>query len=206
MLKFLALSLFLVGCASSPLDKVPAKKRIDYLSILGEGRGRLSVKKQQYVFSVDALLKKTSWLLAASIPLHGEEVLELKNLERKSYVSHRSDSFEARVNHALEEIYPGKNYSEKFILELRSFVRLILAHNLGLERSCTEDSCVVEGDQFDLETIKNSFMVSKRDSNGFVMSLTGENLNNQIFEKLTFKIISPEKESVLTLEFFWKNT
>jgi hypothetical protein len=208
MLKFLVLS-FLVSCSTfrtSHLENLSTEKKVQLLSILGEGKGRLSVQKQNYLFDVDALMKADSWLLVATIPLHGEEVLELKDLKRKTLSQRPRDSFERRVTHAVEEMYPGKAYGQRFTRELRSLVRLVLAPTLGLKRYCEKELCVLEGESFEVQTVKNSLTLTRQDENGFRISFQGENPQDTHFEKLTFKIISPENLNVLTLEFFWKNT
>jgi hypothetical protein len=108
---FIFLLLFFEACtmlkSSIPKD---AHLALSSVQVLGEGKGRLGIKGQQYVFGLESLLnEKQDWILSASIPLHGEEILAFKNLKQKKN-SEQEDSLEKRIEKTYTCQMDGETY------------------------------------------------------------------------------------------------
>lgn len=183
------------------------------VKVTGEGKGRLSLGQNQYVFGVDSVLKDGDWILAVSIPLHGEEVMILKDLKKKSVQDEETESFEKRIQWEFRQRKVDKSISaEKFLVELRSLIRFILSPKLGNERHCdahnNEYICSMDEEKFTITRTEKKYFIHKPLGNGNKLELVAQNLTDSFFSKTDFHLYTGEEESsskapVFSLELFW---
>jgi len=184
------LGLILVSCASGRLSKESVDSLLDSIKVVGEGRGRLNMNNQSQVFSFDSILKdKRDWILAAAIPLHGEEVLILHEIaDQKTQIS-TPESLERRIS------------NKKFIQGTRSLIRFVLANDLELKRSCSSTECTVEGETFKISMNEQKLKISRTIGEA-TFELIAEDLTNSRFQRTNFYLITAHQR--LSLELFWK--
>lgn len=204
----------LSACSLLKHENVQDKKVTELLSSLigvGEGRGRLGINQQQYLFSFDALLKnKTDWILAANIPLHGEEILVLSNLEKEKGNELREE-LEVRIERGISEYLRSKKQSPelagKFLLELRRIMRLVLAPKLDLAVECTENQCRMDEVIYQVEATDKQLSLKKSISDEYEIEYTALNLTDSIFKRSNVFFHSKNKSkntpALLSLELFW---
>ncbi len=183
------------------------------MKIVGEGRGRLSFKQQQYLFSFDAVLKENKdWIFAAIIPLHGEEVLVLRSLDQTQIAQKSARSLEARIEQELA-LESKDEMAESFMQDLRSLNSFLLASELGHQRICHESSpevyqCTFKESQFQLFVTDKDIRVKKITRSPYVLEVHAQNLTDSFFTKTSYHFysreIGPELGSHLDLELFWK--
>lgn len=220
LIKQMALFLLLTSCAlfqSAPSLKTENKlKLLDAVKLTGEGRGRLSLGANQYVFSFESLMKENSdWLLAVSIPLQGEEVMILPQLKEKTMADAGAESFEARIDREFDRLKLDKVLtSEEFLKEFRSLVRFNLAKTWGQKPVCAEQEedllCDLDGEKFLVKVTDKDINIIKLLGKGRSMVLSAQNLTNSFFDRTEIRLYSSEthsqkKESSLSLELFWNN-
>jgi hypothetical protein len=210
---FLTTFILLSSCSlfktQPSLKSEPVEKILTSVKVIGEGKGRLGFKQNSYLFSFDALIKdSTDWLLAIEIPLHGEEVMTLKDIKAEKNPASSVESFETRINSQIDP-----NLKNKVIPELRSMIRFILAVELGLPRTCnktfdSEYACVVGSENFLVTLSDKSIRIKKVSTASLELELVAENLTAPFFTKTNFTFRSPKAPvtapAPMTLELFWK--
>lgn len=212
----LTLLFFATSCAlfkaSPSLENRQPEELLKAVRILGEGKGRLSLGDNQYVFGVDSVLKDTDWILAVSIPLHGEEVMILKNLEKKVVQDVESESFEKRIRWEFKQRKLDKVVSPgTFLTELRLLIRLILSQELKLDRRCNahkgEYSCILDGEIYKITVTDKKFFLHKDLGSGNLLELVAQNLTDSFFSKTDFHLYTNEsklsKKPSFSMELFW---
>jgi hypothetical protein len=204
------------SCSLFKSQNIQEKKIEDLVSYLqgtGEGKGRLGINRQQYLFGFDALLKENNdWILAANIPLHGEEVLMLRNLDKVSVDEDKADGLEIRIQQGIRDYLKSQkqspHLSKDFLLELRSIMRLILHKKLGLELSCSQKECRIGEAIYQVEATSKQLSLKKSLSEDFEIEFTAMNLTESIFRRSNIYLHSKNKSSptptLLSLELFWK--
>lgn len=170
----------------------------------GEGRGRLTSGGQQNVFSFESALKENSdWMLAVSIPLHGEELMVVPHLKKEKSQKNELQGFDQRLRQALTSELGSKKLAEEYIQSLRGFLRLLNHKALGLSLNCSEQSdvtlCQLEKETYKLRVVKNSLEIETDDK----VKVSALNLTDSFFSQTVFSLRSAQKE-LLTLELFWK--
>ncbi len=170
------------------------------VKVTGEGKGRLSLGQNQYVFGVDSVLKDEDWILAVSIPLHGEEVMILKDLKKKTLQDEETESFEKRIQWEFRKRKLDKSITaEQFLVELRSLIRFILAPELNLKRRCVahnnEYVCTTDDDKFHITVTEKKYFIHKPLSNGNKLELVAQNLTDSFFSKTDFHLYTAEEKS-----------
>ncbi|MGE3608693.1 MAG: hypothetical protein AB7I27_03815 [Bacteriovoracaceae bacterium] len=189
----------------SSLAEKDVLKVLDSVQLEGSGRGRLGVDQQQYLFSYDALLKENNdWILAVEIPLHGEEVMVLSNLKENSVKEIPNESFETRIERSLEGRVPISG--EKFVLELRTLVRFLLADQLKLTRTCqkngTEYLCKQGENSYNVILKGQKLTIKKQIKDKLLLELVAENPSGPHFSRTSFFL--KDFQTHLSLELFWK--
>lgn len=179
----------------------------------GEGKGRLGINRQQYLFSFDALLNENKdWILAANIPLHGEEVLKLQNLSEEKVEEAMKDGLEIRIQHGLSEYFNSQTKAPQlgktFLLELRRIMRLVLHKKLNLEVFCTKTECRIGEAIYQVEATSKQLSLKKSLSEDYEIEFIAMNLTGPIFQRNNVFLHSKNKSSpvptLLSLELFWK--
>jgi len=204
------LLLSLTSCGLfSPRDSLRTKKTLDLLNsipITGEGRGRLTVEQRQNVFSFDALLKgESDWVFAASIPLHGEEVMILPNIrENQIQDSGQRSEFERRLIEVLRSQKQWKIHPKDFKQRLRTLVRLLLASRLKQEVKCDSEMCHSEGNIFSATIEKEVFTIEEADQKNFRLLARGKILTDSFFSQTLISLYDTNNEEIFSLELFWK--
>lgn len=209
------LLIFLISCSSfqseTSLLKYDAQELLTKVKLEGEGRGRLSVRENQNVFSFETVLKENfDWLMAISIPLHGEEVMIFPELNLETAPSERLEAFEVRLEDALAREFPkGEISGKEFISSLRKMVRFLLAPKLKLERNCKiqdeKQLCVLDNETFEVEVNKADFRVKMVSKESFSLEARSQILTGPFFQQTKFSLVDPEgKKDRLGLELFWK--
>ena|SRR5690606_24763510 len=216
MSKFLLFSLLLLSsCAlfqkSTSLKQQPIEDILQMVRLTGEGRGRLGLDQNNYIFSYEALIKNgDDWLLAVSVPLHGEEVMLLTNLTSVQPDLSSPQSFEFRLQQEIDQRYWRQRLSGKqYVQELRSMIRFLLAKHLGLKRECRQNNsdiymCEMDGSNFELRVEKGKLRVKKNISAEHQLELLAENLTESFFARTNFLLLSQKGTSIMSLELFWK--
>lgn len=210
LLLFLLLSSCALFKSDSSLNDSTMDQILDSIKVLGEGRGRLGIDKQSYLFSYEALLNEhTDWVLAVAVPLHGEEVMILHDMREKTIETSTQESFEARIENEVRQRRELKGLKgDEFVREIRSFIRFILAKKLSLKRVCRDQECELEGEKFAVQYTKERVYIRKNISSTFVFELNAENLTEGHFGRTNF-LLRPRVDgnlssSVMSLELFWK--
>lgn len=208
---FLPLFLLLLHSCGlfTPRDSIKLKKTIDLvhsLQIVGEGRGRLTVDEKRNVFSFDALLKENSdWVFAASIPLHGEEVMILPQMkEREAIGKTQHSEFERRLIQILKSQKQWKISPQVFKLRLRNLLRALLAQKLNQEIHCDSELCHSDETKFETSIEKEIFSLQEKDQEDFILMAQGRNLTDSFFDQTVITLYDMNKEVIFSLELFWK--
>lgn len=211
------LFLFLFSaCSHLKSQKIQNEKNdilMTYLQGVGEGRGRLGVNGHQYLFSFDALLKENNdWILAANIPLHGEEVLLLSNLKKEKNGVEDISGLEVRIEQGIGEYLKSQKKSPRlaqvFLSELRSLMRLVLHQKLALNVECSETECKMGESIYQVKTKNQEISLKKSLDSEFEIEYVAMNLTDSIFKRSNVFLHSKNKKSstptLLSLELFWK--
>lgn len=187
---------------------------LNSVRMTGEGRGRLSLNQGQNVFSYEAVLKdEGDWLLAVSVPLHGEEVMVLRQIKKSQFSDQNADSFEVRLqNEITSRVEGGDLTGEDYMRELRAMVRLILAPQLNLKRECSGKegsfTCLLDQDSFQVKVEKDKIFIRKVIKKNYFLELSAENLTGSFFTRTNFHLHSRSTvetlATVFSLELFWK--
>ena len=214
-LYILCLMFALTGCSLIQNQNIQDKKIEDLISFLqgtGEGKGRLGINRQQSLFSFDALLKEnTDWLLAANIPLHGEEILILRDLRKENDAGSGQDDLGVRIEEGIRAYLKSQNQSpelaQTFLLELRTIMRLVLHKKLHLEMMCFQKVCSLGDAVYQVEATSKQLSLKKSLSDGYEIEFAALNLTNSIFRRSSIFLHSKNKQSttstLLSLELFW---
>jgi hypothetical protein len=222
MLKSILSVLLLTSLAScalfrtgSPLLSSEVDQLINQTRIVGEGRGRLGIDQHQYLFSYEAVTNQNKdWIMAVSIPLHGEEVMVLPELHLYESMKATEDSFQARIESALVDYFRSRPYLPKamnreFIWGLRAMIRFSLASELGLSRNCVGSNnqyvCKMDNDTFEVKISDQRIKIKKELFSGYFFELHAENLTNSSFNRSNYFLHSSKTSTpILSLELFWK--
>lgn len=209
--------LFLVFLSSCALVNYPGlfqksiPELIHSLNGEGEGKGRLGLGQHQYLFSFESLIKDDQdWVLAASIPLHGEEILILKKIREKNDSSREYGAFELRMVRGIREFLMSQKKSpdlaDKFLQEFRSIIRLMLHQRLGIKVEC-ETQCRFEDELYEIELTKSHLSLKKEILKDYQIELRESNLTGSIFKRtsvfFSLKNSAPMNQPLLSLELFW---
>lgn len=218
MMKYLIFLALSTSC--SFLEKAPSlidydkEKLLDSIQLTGEGKGRLTLGQSKYLFAVDSVLNNNyDWILAVSMPVHGEEVLVFSNLKDKSINAQDRGSLELRIINELRHLKLDRSVeAEIFMNELRSLIRFNLARYWGQKRDCKQISsefiCTFDGEDFHVNVARNEITVNKFFSKKGIIQLSAKNFNNFTFGRtdiLFFKSLNDlkKRDSDFSLEFFW---
>jgi len=183
-LNLILILLTLSSCALFKSQNIQDKKiqeLVSYLKGTGEGKGRLGINQQQYLFSFDALLKENNdWLLAANIPLHGEEVLMLRNLKKATVDEGEKDGLEIRIEQGISDYLKSKKQSPElaktFLQELRTIMRLVLHEELKIEVRCSQKECLIGEVAYQVEATSKQLSLKKSLSDGYEIEFAAMNL------------------------------
>lgn len=215
-ISFLLLVFFTSSCAlfkGQDLKEKKIEELISALSAEGEGRGRLGLGSNQYLFSFDAILKDNfDWLLAANFPLHGEEILLFENLKNsKSFEAQHAGEFELRMEEGIKEFLKSQKKSPKvaraFMVEFRNMMRFVLHKKLDLQVICEGKVCKMGDYVYQVESTSSEFSLTRSLLNDYDLKLTAVNLTGPIFKRMNIHLLpktgsSPIK-NLLSLELFW---
>jgi hypothetical protein len=212
--------LVLTSCSLFKTHNVQDKNVVDLLAALqgvGEGRGRLGIRQNQYLFSYDAILKENAdWLLAAMIPVHGEEVLILPNLKVSTVTSRTDRGLENRIEKGISDYLRAQKKSaaltRSFIQELRSIMRLILHRQLGLTLKCSSGQspykCTIDEVTYEIKVDSKQISINKKISDEYQIEFVAQNLTESFFSRSSFFLHTAHTSSkmtpLLSLELFWK--
>lgn len=180
-------------------------KVLSMVKLTGEGKGRLHIRERQYLFGLESVLKDPdTWIMAVSIPLHGEESLTFPGLKNSSDDDAGMESFGNRIDAGIRENLKGSSlYGKEFLVALRKTVRFLFAPKLGLPVTCREQTCTLDGEEFLVEREEKSIRVTTIFS-GHQLVTTASNLTGPFFLHTQFRVNSPHlKQELLSLELFW---
>lgn len=217
LIKQMTLLFFLTSCAlfkgGTSLKDKDQMKLLESVKLTGEGKGRLTLGQSKYLFSVDSVLKENfDWILAVSIPLHGEEVMILPDLKSKTVENEETESFEERIQMEFQRLKLKDFTSKQFLTELRSLVRFNLSSSWGQQKNCRPQEehlvCEFDGDQFIVKTTEKEIHISKVLGEDKSLELVAKNLTESFFQQTdiflyTNKAQKEKKESSFSLELFW---
>lgn len=202
LLLFTSCSLFK---GSEKISSNDTLKILSSVKLTGEGKGRLHIKERQYLFGLESVVKDNdTWIMAVSIPLHGEEALIFPRLKENSDVDPAMESFAMRIDAGIRENFKDSELRGRdFILALRKTVRFLLAPKLGLTVTCSESACRLGDDEFQIEREEKVVRI-RTNFSGHQMITTASNLTGPFFLHTQFRVISPlKKQDLLSLELFW---
>ena len=213
MLRPFLFLLILASCGSLKSNKFNPDLTVDQILIAvpmtGEGRGRVGMKGQQFVFSFDAVLnERTDWLLSASIPLHGEELMifpALKDAEPPA----QEESFERRIEAMFKQEVKAKTSSEKLIHELRHLIRFMLSAKLNIDRQCAMEDMVYKcslaksaGEYTVQEYAGKKITIHKELAPDEILKVEGESFQDKKFMRTNFYFVTND-EKIFSLELIW---
>lgn len=218
MLKNMALLFLVVSCSlfkgQKSLQSKSPVELLDSVKLTGEGRGRLSLGKSQYVFSLESVLKENfDWILAVSIPLQGEEVMILPDLSKSQVQSEETETFEERIEKEFHVLKLNKILtSAEFMRELRSIIRFMLSPLWGQKRDCkphqNEWTCAIDGQEYLISSTDKVLFVKKLLGQGKSLQIVAKNLTDSFFTQTDIRLYANEassskNESDFSLELFW---
>lgn len=185
------------------------------IKVIGEGRGRLGIGQQNYLFSCEAGLKDQDWMLAVSVPLHGEEVMILHEIKRLNPATTKRESFELRIDHEMRNrLSLGKISGRDVTRELRSIIRFVMSSELDLKKECQlQDQniyeCKMDQDVFHVARNSDSITIKKNIKDTHYFELIGENYSDSAFQRTNFYLRSQQEkaksQALMSLELFWKH-
>lgn len=211
MMVRLLLIFFVVSCATTQRKYSTIDELWKRVTLVGEGRSRLEVAPQSWVFSFEALQKEKDWLMAISIPTQGEEVFQFPGLDRvEPEITPAPQDFRWTVIHALREASSKRKLhfpqlGQSFISSLHSMLRLSLADKLGLTRQCRaldemNWQCELDGkvSSWNWDVRKEEFTGLMSLKQNWLMQLTFKNLTGSVFKRVTIDVIrkTTDKEFV----------
>jgi hypothetical protein len=218
-LLMLTSSVLLSSCAlfqTTSLEDQNVEDLIRSIPAVGEGRGRLGIKQHQYLFSFDALLKENfDWILAANIPLHGEELLVIPNLQEEILKPGQA-GLQNRIERGIADYLKSEKQSaaltKTFMLELRSLMRLVLHEKLGEKLDCIKKQqsfeCQLATSRYQVIPTANKLLIKKNISAEHEIELIAENLTDSIFNRTSIMVHSQRRSRnaipLLSLELFWQ--
>lgn len=214
-INFLILLFIFSSCSLSKGQNVQDKKMetlLTYLNGEGEGKGRLGIGQNQYLFGFEAFLKdQKDWILAASIPLHGEEIIRLQNL--KAVVSDETydEGLELRIERGLTEYLRSRKQSPEvghlFLKELRQLMRFVLHQKLGVKVACTQTECKMDESLYQVKVTGQQINLKKSLNADYEIEYIALNLTDSIFKRSNIFLHSKNKSQaqapLLSLELFW---
>lgn len=213
MLRPLFLFLFIVSCGSLKTEKINEDLSVDQIlsavPMVGEGRGRIGIKGRNFVFAFDALLKENNdWLLSATIPMHGEELMIFPDLKSKHPVV-QEESFEQRIERMFQQELGDKNSGSKVVQELRGLIRFMLSAKLGLNRECeqkdVEALCSLSSES--VYTVKNlsekKISIHREIGTNETIQVEGESFQDGRFLRTNFFFLR-KGDRLFSLELIWK--
>jgi hypothetical protein len=222
MLRSFLIFLSLAGCASvsrtqdSNWEQLWSKVRMQ-----GEGKARLEVGAESWVFSYEAILKEQDWLMAIQIPARGEEVLAFPGLNQvqPSIVPDAAD-FRWRIVQALREASEEKRLAfpqlgQEFVAKMHWLLRWVHATELGLKRDCIavpqDNAWQCSWDdvrsRWQWWSRKQELVAEIEIRPGWRMRATFRNLTDSVFKRVTYEIIretSSGESTELRQEFFFR--
>ena len=192
------------------------EKLLEKIQLTGEGRGRLALGENQYVFGFESVLQENfDWILAVEIPLHGEEVMVLQDLKSKDVKKSSMKSFEMRLARELRlRKLTDLLTPEEFLKEFRSLVRFNLARKWGQTPVCHKRQemldCELDNEKFLITSSDKEIFVTRELKRGGKIVLEAKVMHDKMFERTDIRLYSSEenaikKSSALSLELFWKN-
>ncbi len=194
------------------LDEKKIEELLAYFPAEGEGRGRLSLQKNQYLFGFEALLKQNDeWILATNIPLHGEEVLKFSDLKRSQETFKIRHGMELKIEKGIGDYLIGQKKNPRlakiFLEELRSLVRLIVHRQLGIKMNCTMSSCQIDESIYQIKSSPKQLSFKKKIQEGHEIEFVALSLKGTQFKRTSifFRSINAADSSppILALELFW---
>ena len=211
----LLILIFFSSCASLVTDDLKNKDIPQLLKALrgqGEGRGRLGLADQKYNFNFEAILnEQQDWILAVSIPFHGEEILKFKNLSQNSVNAYGHQAFERRIETGIKNYLIQTGESSQlaglFMNELRSIVRLMLYQELGLNIKYQADGHLELDQIYQVEKKNGALFIKKKIGFNHEIVLKAYNLTDSFFQRTDIFFFSDKsakkQTSILSLELFW---
>lgn len=206
---------FFMSCGHFKNQKIQNEKfetLIRFISGVGEGKGRLGINQNKYLFGFDAVLKENSdWILAANIPLHGEEILLLKDLKKERLKISGTSGLELRIEQGIADYLRSQKKSPElariFLQELRSLMRLVLHEELQLGVHCTQTTCQMGETIYQVIATDKQISIKKSLHSEYEIELVATNLTGSIFTRQSIILHSKTKTSgqlpLLSLELFW---
>jgi hypothetical protein len=216
---FLFILFLFSSCALFKTQPSLENKTIDSMvksiKVTGEGRGRLGIGQQSYLFSYEAGLKDQDWMLAVSVPLHGEEIMILHEIKQTTPPTSSRESFELRIDHEMRSrLSLGKITGRDVTQELRAIIRFVMSSDLGLEKECNlKDQkvyeCKMDKDIFHVDRDHDSITIKKNIKDTHYFELIGENYTDSTFQRTNFYLRSQQEkaksQALMSLELFWKH-
>lgn len=203
------------SCALFKSANIQDKKIEELLSFLpaeGEGRGRLGLHSNQYLFGFEAVLKENKdWLLAANIPLHGEEILLFPDLQKTESLNETTDGLELRIERGISDYLVSQKKSpalgKTFLLELRGIIRLVLHRQLGEKVTCSKEECRFGENIYQVKSSSEQLALKKSIGQEYEIEFVALNLKGSHFKRTSIFLHSQNRASsapsLLSLELFW---
>jgi hypothetical protein len=216
---FLLFFLQLSACSLFKTRVEAPQSSIELLSavkMVGEGRGRLGFQGRHYLFSYEAILKpEGDWLMAASIPLHGEEILEYPGLYLEAREGQKRKPFEQRletgISHYLQAQKKSPQLAQVILNELRNMIRFLQARELGLTVVCKGQNqiefCKLDSREYQVETNPSQLKLKKVIQEDLVIEYVAQNLTTSNFRQsgifFYYENDRQKRGSLLSIELFW---
>lgn len=199
---FLLLITF-IGCTHmAPVSDVGPQSFATKIRLVGEGKARLEIAEESWVFSFDAAFKDdATWVMALQVPTQGEMVFSFPGLDdARAAVRPAAQDFRWQIVHALAETSRrrGHNYPEAghdFIQRLHHLLRWVKP-GVRPTPSCREVAAMVWECELDQQTStwnwderKQELHVTWELRRNWSMQAIFKNLTGATFGRVTFEII-----------------
>ncbi len=220
--RFFSILIFLVigACATRPVQQTTFDKLWLQVKMEGEGKARLEIPPESWVFSFESVMQKNDWLMAITIPLKGEESFAFPGLDRSQpEIVPAPDDFRWQIVQALRQAsherrlaYP--QLGQDFVTHLHHLLRWTHADVLGLNRGCdamsqTTWSCKWDGvrSNWTWDQRKEEFVGEIELKTDWRMRAIFKNLTGPVFKRVTLEISRKTENSFVTelrQEFFFR--
>ncbi len=217
---FILLLFFVSACATRPIKDATWDTLWSQVKMEGEGKARLEIPPESWVFSFEAVMQKNDWLMAITIPLKGEESFAFPGLDRpRPEIIPEQTDFRWQVVQALREASHERRLSypqlgQEFVTYLHHLLRWVHADALMLQRGCDATSATSWKCSWDDVQSNWTWDERKEEFTGKIemradwhMQAVFKNLTASVFKRVTLEITRKTENSSVTelrQEFFFR--
>lgn len=171
------------------------------MKLVGEGRARLEIGEESWVFSFDSnFVSEDKWVMSLQIPTQGEMVFAFPGLDKpKATITPAPNDFRWKVVHALRETSDRRNLGypqagRDFIQSLHQMLRILKPKTaLGDCRKTDESNWDCESDHrvnhWSWNASKRELELTMEMKPMWKVLATFKNLTDEVFQRVTLEVV-----------------